>query len=190
MSRFEAALIHHAAPTLLGKKQANLFSFPFSVMPEYQKEIAAYQKQLAPFGICITYLYSCKNRIFVLVYRPAAMLRRLRVPSVRKHLISLGYPDTIGQKNSLDSVLRYLRKRTLANGDFPHEIGFFLGYPPADVFSFIQKKGMDYKYVGYWKVYGDEEKALRIFQLYEDCRDNMMQQAEAGVSLISLIMAA
>ncbi len=190
MSHFEAELIHHAAPTLLGRKQANLFSFPFSVMPAYQKEIALYQKQLAPFGICITYLYSCKNRIFVLVYRPAAMLRRLRVPSVKKHLLSLGYPETTGQKNTLPAVLRYLRKRILVQGDFPHEIGFFLGYPPADVFAFIQKKGMDYKCVGYWKVYGDEEKALRIFRLYENCRDNMMQLAESGIPLISLIQAA
>ena len=28
MSDFEAELIHHAAPTLLGRKQSNLFSLP------------------------------------------------------------------------------------------------------------------------------------------------------------------
>lgn len=39
--------------------------------------------------------------------------------------------------------------------EFPHEIGFFFGYPAEDVFAFIREKGHNYKLVGDWKVYGD-----------------------------------
>ena len=40
MSDFEAELIHHAAPTLLGRKQSNLFSLPLSLLPKCKEEIA------------------------------------------------------------------------------------------------------------------------------------------------------
>ena len=190
MSDFEAELIHHAAPTLLGRKQSNLFSLPLSLLPKCKEEIALYGKKLAEKGICIVYLYSFKNRVFIMVYRQNAMMRYLRVPHVRDYLISLGYPARIGKKDAMTQTLAHLRKRMQAYGDFPHEIGFFLGYPPADVFAFMREKGQNYKCVGFWKVYGDEKRALRIFQCYRDCRDQMMEQVTAGSSILSLLGAA
>lgn len=190
MSDFEAELIHHAAPTLLGRKQSNLFSLPLSLLPKCREEIALYGKKLAEKGICIVYLYSFKNRVFIMVYRQNAMMRYLRVPHVRDYLISLGYPARIGKKDAMTETLAHLRKRMQADGDFPHEIGFFLGYPPADVFAFMREKGQNYKCVGFWKVYGDEKRALRIFQCYRDCRDQMMEQVTAGTSILSLLGAA
>lgn len=190
MSDFEAELIHHAAPTLLGRKQSNLFSLPLSLLPKCREEIALYGKKLAEKGICIVYLYSFKNRVFIMVYRQNAMMRCLRVPHVRDYLISLGYPARIGKKDAMTETLAHLRKRMQADGDFPHEIGFFLGYPPADVFAFMREKGQNYKCVGFWKVYGDEKRALRIFQCYRDCRDQMMEQVTAGTSILSLLGAA
>ena len=127
MSDFEAELIHHAAPTLLGRKQSNLFSLPLSLLPKCREEIALYGKKLAEKGICIVYLYSFKNRVFIMVYRQNAMMRYLRVPHVRDYLISLGYPARIGKKDAMTETLAHLRKRMQADGDFPHEIGFFLG---------------------------------------------------------------
>ena len=189
MSDFEAELIHHAAPTLLGRKQSNLFSLPLSLLPKCREEIALYGKKLAEKGICIVYLYSFKNRVFIMVYRQNAMMRYLRVPHVRDYLISLGYPARIGKKDAMTETLAHLRKRMQADGDFPHEIGFFLGYPPADVFAFMREKGQNYKCVGFWKVYGDEKRALRIFQCYRDCRDQMMEQVTAGTSILSLLGA-
>lgn len=109
-----------------------------------------------------------------MVYREKALLRGLRIPHVKKYLVSIGYPETLGSRHALAETICYLRSRMRTHCEFPHEIGFFLGYPPADVFSFIQKKGQHYKCIGYWKVYGDEAKALRIFQCYEDCRGPFM----------------
>lgn len=111
MSDFEAELIHHAAPTLLGRKQSNLFSLPLSLLPKCREEIALYGKKLAEKGICIVYLYSFKNRVFIMVYRQNAMMRYLRVPHVRDYLISLGYPARIGKKDAMTETLAHLRKR-------------------------------------------------------------------------------
>ena len=41
MSDFEAELIHHAAPTLLGRKQSNLFSLPLSLLPKKKSPFTA-----------------------------------------------------------------------------------------------------------------------------------------------------
>ena len=40
-----------------------------------------------------------------------------------------------------------------AGGDFPHEIGLLLGYPPEDVSGFIENGGKNFLCSGYWKVY-------------------------------------
>ena len=189
MSDFEAELIHHAAPTLLGRKQSNLFSLPLSLLPKCREEIALYGKKLAEKGICIVYLYSFKNRVFIMVYRQNAMMRYLRVPHVRDYLISLGYPARIGKKDAMTQTLAHLRKRMQADGDFPHEIGFFLGYPPADVFAFMREKGQNYKCVGFWKVYGDEEQAQKTFEKYKKCTLVYCSQWAKGKSIEWLTVA-
>ncbi len=188
MSYFEAELIQYAAPTLFGCKQANLFSIPLAKLPKYREEIASYQKTLSRRGIRVVYLYSCQKRVFILVYREKAMHRALCISYVRSYLCSIGYPiSTCRGKALVRAAIAHLRKRIQAYHEFPHEIGFFLGYPAADVFAFIREKGQNYKRVGYWKVYGDEEKALRIFQCYEDCREKMFQQVAAGTPLLSVL---
>ncbi len=48
--------------------------------------------------------------------------------------------------------------------DFPHEIGLFLGYPLEDVKSFIENKADCSKCSGCWKVYGNEQEALKLLK--------------------------
>ena len=62
-----------------------------------------------------------------------------------------------------------LIKRLEDNGEFPHEIGLFLGYPPEDVEGFIKNGAAGAKCVGTWKVYGDVETAQRRFAQYKKC---------------------
>ena len=42
------------------------------------------------------------------------------------------------------------------SGEFPHEVGLFLSYPPEDVKGFIAHRANDFKCAGLWKVYGNE----------------------------------
>lgn len=190
MSDFEKDLLTFASPALLGRKQANLFSFSVDCLTDYRKEIGRYQKELAPLGISVEYLYCRQRRVYLLVYRKDMMLQYLRQPAVREFLIKEGYPETIGEENSLYQTLCILRKHIMQDADFPHEVGFFFGYPPEDVFAFIREKGRNYKLVGDWKVYGDGKAALRTFRSYARCRKRLMEQASAGADIVSLLTPA
>lgn len=48
--------------------------------------------------------------------------------------------------------------------EFPHELGFFLGYPYADVTGFIEHGGKGFILMGPWKVYQDRAGALAQFE--------------------------
>ncbi|MGN1230483.1 MAG: DUF3793 family protein [Anaerotignum sp.] len=187
MSDFEATMLYYASPALLGRKQANLFSFPVGRLTDFRKEIETYRKELAPLGISVEYLYSRHQRVYLLVYRRDMLLQYLKQPTVKDFLIQEGYPASVGEEASFDECLSVLRQHILQGEDFPHEIGFFFGYPPEDVFAFIREKGRNYKLVGDWKVYGDGKAALRTFRSYARCRKRLMEQAAAGASIVSLL---
>lgn len=187
MSDFEEQMLYHASPALLGRKQANLFSFAVGLLADYRKEIEAYRKELASLGISVEYLYYKNQRIYLLVYRKEMLLQYLNRPAVRAFLIHEGYPENVGEANALSLCMNVLRRRIYHSTDFPHEIGFFFGYPEKDVFSFIREKGENYKICGDWKVYGDEKSALRTFRSYQRCRKRLMEQAAAGIPILQLL---
>jgi hypothetical protein len=76
--------------------------------------------------------------------------------------------------------LRYLAKRFRESEEFPHEIGFFLGYPPEDVLGFIRHRGARCKLCGTWKVYSDVEKARLLFGEYARCRQRLLEYIRGG----------
>ena len=78
-------------------------------------------------------------------------------PLSRKLLSKCGYPP-----GNANACLAHLIARLRAEGEFPHEVGLFLGYPPADVDGFMHRKD-SYKLCGLWKVYDDVEGAIRQF---------------------------
>ena len=80
-------------------------------------------------------------------------------------------------------------RRLQESGDFPHEIGLFLGYPPEDVRGFIENHAEGYKFVGCWKVYGDEKSAKKQFARYKKCTDVYCSQWANGKSIERLTVA-
>jgi hypothetical protein len=105
---------------------------------------------------------------------------------VQKLLKDYGYSEF-----SLGSILRTFQHRyeTYMNqGEgFPHEIGLLLGYPIEDVTGFIEQKGKNYLYSGYWKVYRDVEKKKEIFQQYENAKEEMILLLADGYDMHSII---
>ena len=61
-----------------------------------------------------------------------------------------------------------------------------LGLPSEDVCGFINNEARDCKCVGYWKVYGDEEKARKLFDRYRKCTKVYCECFEKGYSLEKL----
>jgi hypothetical protein len=123
---------------------------------------------LLPWNINLFVLRETESRLLVLLYEKNLLAKTLSGGGVRCFLADSGYPAAF----SMPLALHYLKKRFTA-GDFPHEVGLFLGYPVEDVTGFIRHKGQHYKLHGYWKVYGDVEGAKRLFRQYDLCREYM-----------------
>ena len=139
---------------------------------------------LVPRGLRLVPLRREKGRALLYLFRPAALSRDLAQEEVRRLLRQAGYRD-LGQ----GACLAELRRRLGAGGDFPHEIGLFLGYPPEDVAGFVRHRGKGCKCVGCWKVYGNEQAARNIFEKYEMCSKIYSRQWQQGKSIEQLTVA-
>jgi hypothetical protein len=174
----EKMLIEHCSPTLAGIKTGSLFSCKAENINDVKKTIRALNRLLAKKGLRILPLRYRKGRVLVYVYRPAYLTRDLGDTMAREILNERGYSC----KNT-EACVAHL-KRILADAeDFPHEIGLFLGYPPEDVRGFIENKAEGFKFVGYWKVYGDETKAKHLFEKYKKCTDVYSRHFAGGKPL-------
>ena len=109
---------------------------------------------------------------------------RDRVGQLHPLLADAGYPD----KGS-EQCVAYLARRFRSGGEFPHEVGLFLSYPPEDVKGFIDHRANDFKCAGLWKVYGNEEKARSLFAKYKKCTEIYCALWQSGSRLEQLAVA-
>ena len=87
----------------------------------------------------------------------ARVARLLADPRTLDFLAGEGY--ALG---TADALLNQLADRLCCEGEFPHEIGVFLGYPLADVIGFIENRGKNFTACGYWKVYRPHRRPGRV----------------------------
>lgn len=78
--------------------------------------------------------------------------------------------------NKLISKLR-------SKNDFPHEIGLFLGYPLEDVKGFVENKAGCSKCSGCWKVYGNEQETMELFEKYQKCASMYYARWKSGMAI-------
>ena len=97
----------------------------------------------------------------------------------------------VGQSGSGKStLLNQLADRLCCEGEFPHEIGVFLGYPLADVIGFIENRGKNFTACGYWKVYTDPTAAQAEFDRYKKCERIYARCYYNGTPIRRLTVAA
>lgn len=204
---FERKLIHRTTPTLAGILPASLFTCKDTSLPSAQKKsrsiaepevfersfFHALQKarlKLAPCGVHIEVLARRKSGMLVFVYRPTLLKRVIQQKKVMAHLREHDYDTT-----SLSRCIEKLHHRICGTDmqdhlnkrcSFPHEIGFFLGYPYDDVMGFIKNHGERALYTGCWKVYARKREALACFCSYKTSTIAYKNLYDKGVSLKSL----
>lgn len=162
----EEMIIQYCAPTLAGLKTGSLFSCVCQTKEEIQREIRRLNRLLGHKGIRIVPVRYEKQRALIYLYRPNYLRRDFSDREAADLLEQYGYTA-----ESPERCLVRLVERLKDGGEFPHEIGLFLGYPPEDVKGFIENRAYGCKCFGCWKVYGDEEKAKQTFFLYKTCTD-------------------
>lgn len=173
--------------------------------------IAQCNRELNPLGIHLSVLVWRPCGALVYAYRPNRLATYLADPRAKTALAKEDY-DT----GNLSACLVHLASRiTLASNnaaecacgqtrcaldhqahcdnsctcDFPHEIGYFLGYPYDDVYEFIAQRGENYKVFGAWKVYTNVEQALATFDAYRACTQRLTFIYQQGCNLAQLAQA-
>ncbi len=169
---FEVFLARHCAPVLLKIK-------PAALVPERALPRRCEWPRLREHGIHMLRLERRGRGAMVLVFCPELISGALSEKRARRALSELGYPVELGWA----SLVAHLRRRAFSSAEFPHEIGFFLGYPTEDVLGFMGCGRGECKLCGMWKVYGDVERAERLFERYARCRETLLAHVMGGGSL-------
>jgi hypothetical protein len=176
-SALDMALARHCAPVLMGKKPAALFPQP-SCWDE-----ALTERPVLGNVRFLSFRRRGKNRL-VFAYRPRLLAVTLDTPTVQRTLTALGYPLETGAAEAIAPCLAFLGRRFRESADFPHEVGFFLGYPPADVLGFLRHGGSHCKLRGMWQVYGDTVRAAALFAEYARCREVLLKHVRSGGTIV------
>ena len=175
-------LVEYCAPTMAGIKTASLFRLHFDDERKVREDIDEMDRKLYGKGIRVIPMRFDSQYVLLYVYRPMLLRKDLRHPVVSRTLTELGYTmDGDEQK-----MVAQLAERIQTNQEFPHEIGFFLGYPVEDVVGFMYHRDDGCKKVGYWKVYGNPEKASELFDQYTRCICVYRQSLAHGRSILDL----
>lgn len=140
-------VILQCAPFLKGLKVSGLISMENESYSELEEMFSGMEINF--------YKLSCsEGKCLVLFYRPKELEEYMNQPKLRELIGQYGYKES-----NIEEMLAHLSERicecTAQGIGFPHEIGAFLGYPTADVQSFIEKEGRDFIMTGYWKVYSN-----------------------------------
>ena len=180
----EELIVRCCAPTLASLKTANLFTCRCESRQEMYDHIRHFNRRLRSKGIRMLPMRYENGTGLVYVYRPSKLQKDLSNEKAAGLLAERGY--TCCDPNH---CIRRLQQEIAQGGDFPHEIGLFLGYPPADVEGFIHRK-KEAKCSGCWKVYDDEESARRTFARYRKCTDVYMRHLADGSALERLTVSA
>ena len=181
----EEILVRQAAPTLAGIKTGSLFPCPCGDKEELLADIRRLNRLLVPKGLCLLPIRFSDGRALLYLYRPQELCRDLQNEQALEILAHAGYGSTAHSGRCVANLIRRFRE----GGEFPHEVGLFLSYPPEDVKGFIDHRAGDFKCAGLWKVYGDEDKARALFARFKKCTEIYCALFQAGSGIEQLAVA-
>lgn len=191
---FETVMIEQCSPALAGLKPANLFRHETRDAQALADRVAWWNAQLNPRGIQITVLKACSrtHRYLIYVYREAKLKDIFVKAEVQAFLRRESYTIPKDPASSLgcSALLQQLSRRLCCEGEFPHEIGVFLGYPLEDVVGFIENRGKNFTCCGCWKAYGDPAEAQRRFDQLNKCTAVYLRLFHSGTPILRLAVAA
>ena len=181
----ETMIAKYCGPALAGIKPGNLVACSKKKFPSLKSELERLRNELDAAGICIEVLCECDKRAVIFVYRGRQLKEYLERNDIKALLRGFGYVEYSG----ISGCLKRLKQR-MCKGEFPHEIGAFLGYPAADIDGFINHREKGCLLVGEWRVYENAERAKALFERYKKCRCAILKRMESGKTLAQIFCAA
>jgi len=180
-STLDMMLAYYAAPTLFGIKPASLFWCVNS--DRVNNQIDCFNNSAAHKELVIMRINGRKKHTGLLMFHRILLDQHLKDKKRIAFLNQFGYNHML----TLDGKLEILKTRMEISGEFPHEIGIFLGYPIKDVEGFIENRGQKYLLHGSWIVYSNSEHARSIFSLHRLCRDMLVNKVLNGTSIFQIL---
>ena len=180
----EEILVRQGAPTLAGIKTGSLFPCPCEDKEALFADIRRLNRLLVPKGLCLLPIRFLKGQVLLYLYRPSELRRDLENEQAAEILHHAGY-----NSGHCGRCIANLIRRFREGGEFPHEVGLFLSYPPEDVKGFIDHRACNFKCAGLWKVYGDEQKARELFARFKKCTEIYCALWQTGSKLEQLAVA-
>ena len=142
-STVDLQMVLQCAPVLAGLKVSNMLSVSRAFYPRILEV-------LKETDISCYLLRQTDEKVILLLYKEQELQQQLLEADTRAFLKSYGYTQF-----AVEDVLDLFKKRYCDNlcttKDFPHEMGVLLGYPLEDVKGFINNRGRNFLYTGYWK---------------------------------------
>lgn len=172
LRQVEMLLALHCAPIISGIKVSNLV-----VLTREQSMVLC--RNIRPSGLDVWFLNYAEDSNPALIFRKDDMQKFLQRSDIQEALGRFGYSD-FQLIPVLLQLSSHMREYKAEEGAFPHELGILLGYPLEDVLGFMENDGENYAYCGYWKVYGDIEKAKKVFDAYNEVRNLAVTQVLHG----------
>lgn len=169
-----AHLMLECAEVLAGVKPANLISLVnrnqlcgrnlYQLWQSHHEELATRLAELT-----IKVLQTKERALLLLCYNNDHLERHLGHAGIRTLLHKAGYEAYA----STEALLAELRRRTINNDSFPHEIGLFIGYPAKDVAAFMGLIKLPFTCQCLWKIYGNPDQSLGLAEQFRCCRQRM-----------------
>lgn len=179
MNNIELQLVMQCAPVIAGIKISNLLIIKTEIL-------FSALDILKSSRFCYFLLMKDAEKTTILLYNPEKIKEYLEQDEITDFLRQMGYKDC-----SLGYVLSMFRRRyqnyMKQPHRFPHEMGILLGYPMEDVTGFIQNKGKNFLYMGYWKVYGNLSDKIQLFRRYEMAKEQQVQMIADGIGMSEIL---
>ena len=173
-------VIRCCAPTLAAIKTGSLFNCAFESREDMTQSLRCVNRCISHKGVCAIPLRFRDGKALIYLYRAAMLERDLNQPLAYEILRAYAYPKT-----GVMERIMFLISRLKDCDTFPHEIGLFLGFPPADVKGFIE--GKPCKCTGLWKVFeSDEAEAKQYFARCKNCTQAYLRRRQEGWDLSRL----
>ena len=173
----EELVVRQCAPTLAGLKTGSLFRAACTDKKALLAQIRDLNQRLREKGLCLIPLRFRDGNALLYLYRPARLKIDLKNELARRTLGNAGYLDESPERCIVNLIRRFQGE------EFPHEIGFFLGYPYDDVVGFIENKGETSLCSGCWKVYSRARDAQACFCCYKTCTAAYEDLFDEGVPI-------
>lgn len=162
-------LANCAVPVIAGRKPSCVMTIWKHRIPDINlKEYMEQKGSVLARGCRFEILLETSLYVLLFCYREEQLEKELM--KAKESALVSDYPFAAGIDGCicrLEEKMDFTHRR---GGEFPHEIGLFLGYPLWDVEGFIRNHGEQYKFVGYWKVYEDVPGAILKFQEYDQLK--------------------